>query len=267
LGTIDYYKFYFLNLWGFTPMAAFTAIWQLRDVNAVKSLLDRGVSPNAKDASGSTLIHYAVTNNQVDIARLLIDRGADIHARYGQDGHTVLHLAVLHQDGHMTNLLLSSKADPNARDNFKLTPLHIAMLRHRTPYQPSIGSYYGLGDVGRYGLESSLKPIQYLLSNGADVNAISDREVPPEVAFFSRKFGTPLNLIPNNQTSRDADTIMLLVNAGGKKLECDPVGEQCELSDSRERMVRTYSCKDKKCIVISRQKLRSANEVKQRRFK
>jgi serine/threonine protein kinase len=61
LGTIDYYKYYFLNLWGFAPVEAFYTIWQLHDVNKVKSLLDRGVNPNPKDANGSTLIHYAVT--------------------------------------------------------------------------------------------------------------------------------------------------------------------------------------------------------------
>ncbi len=143
LATLDYYKYYFLNLWGFTPMAAFTAIWQDRDVNKVKALLDRGVNPNAKDANGSTLIHYAVTNNQVDIAKLLIDRGADIHAHYGKDGHTVLHLAVMHQDGEMTKLLLDHKADPNTRDNFKFTPLHISVLRKSTPYQPSIAILFG----------------------------------------------------------------------------------------------------------------------------
>jgi serine/threonine protein kinase len=266
LGTLDYYKYYFLNLWGFTPVEAFSAIWQHHNVNKVSYLLDRGVNPNAKDASGSSLLHYAVTNNQVDIAKLLIDRSADINAHYGRDGHTVLHLAVLHQDGEMTKLLLSRKAEPNARDNFKLTPLHVAMLRNRTPYQPPIESYYGLGSTS-ISIESSLNSIQYLLSNGADVNAISDREVPPSVTSLYKKFGTPLNNIPNNQTSRDANTIMLLINAGGKKLECDPVGEQCELSDSRERMVRNYSCNDKKCIVISRQKLRDADSFNQRRFK
>jgi Protein kinase domain/Ankyrin repeats (3 copies)/Ankyrin repeat len=267
LGTIDYYKFYFLNLWGFTPMAAFTAIWQLRDVNAVKSLLDRGVSPNAKDASGSTLIHYAVTNNQVDIARLLIDRGADIHAHYGEDGHTVLHLAVLHQDGHMTNLLLSRKADPNTRDNFKLTPLHVAILRNKTPYQPSIESYYGLGHTVDYDVEPSQNSVRYLLSGGADVNAISDREVPSTFAY--KVFGTPLNTITMNQNPRSSATAMMLIAAGGKKLECDPYGKQCELSDGKERMVRNYSCDEstKKCIVISKQKLRSMSEVNRRRFK
>jgi serine/threonine protein kinase len=169
LATLDYYKFYFLNLWGFTPMAAFTAIWQKHDVNEVRSLLDRGVNPNAKDANGSTLIHYAVTNNQVDIARLLIDRGADIHAHYSKDGHTVLHLAVLHQDGEMTKLLLDHKADPNTRDNFQYTPLHISILRENTPYE-SIKFYYGLSNISN--MKSSVKSIEYLVSSGVDINAI-----------------------------------------------------------------------------------------------
>jgi serine/threonine protein kinase len=84
LGTLDYYKYYFLDFWGFTPMVSFTAIWQKHDVNKLKDLLDRGVNPNAKDANGITLIHHAVTNNQVNIAKLLIDRGADINCSLWQ---------------------------------------------------------------------------------------------------------------------------------------------------------------------------------------
>jgi serine/threonine protein kinase len=168
-GTLDYYKYYFLNWWGFAPVEAFYAIWQYRDVNKVKSLLDRGVSPNAKDASGSSLIHYAVTNNQIEIANLLIDRGADINAHYGRDGHTVLHLAVLHQDGEMTKLLLDNKADPNVRDHFYYTPLHISVLRERAPYL-SNRSYYGLSHLRDR--EVSIESIKHLLSNKADVNAI-----------------------------------------------------------------------------------------------
>ncbi len=212
LGTINYYKYYFLNLWGFSPVEAFAAIWKHHDINKVKSLLDRGVSPNAKDASGSTLIHYAVTNNQVEIAKLLIDRGADIHAHYGRDGHTVLHLAVLHKDGEMTKLLLSSKADPNVRDNFKFTPLHVAVLRNITPYQPPIQNYYGIkflsADVAVDDLDISVKSIQYLLSNGADVNAVSDKNAPLSQEFMQGKivypingwiFGTALNALPVRQ--------------------------------------------------------------------
>ncbi len=277
LGTLDYYKYYFLNLWGFAPVEAFTAIWQLHEVDKVKSLLDRGVSPNAKDASGSTLIHYAVTNNQVEIAKLLIDRGADIHAHYSNDGHTVLHLAVMHQDGEMTKLLLDRKADPNVRDNFKLTPLHITMLRDRTPYQPSIQSYYGLGTTSNSAVKLSLKPVQHLLKNGADVNATSDREVPWSAKNSRQLYGTPLNVLPSNYYADDMSTIMMLVNAGGKKLYCDPSGKQCELLDGKGGEVRSWYCdKDnEKCVrnvaqeirSVGRNKLRKVGNAHQLRFK
>jgi serine/threonine protein kinase len=165
LATLDYYKYYFLNLWGFTPMAAFSTIWHEHDVNKVKALLDRGVNPNAKDGNGLTLILYAVTANQVDIAKLLIDRGADIHTRYLPREHTVLHIAVLHQDGEMTKLLLSHKADPNVHDSSKYTPLHITVLRERVPYL----------STQIENRQISIKSIKYLLAYGADINAIGGK--------------------------------------------------------------------------------------------
>jgi Protein kinase domain/Ankyrin repeats (3 copies) len=246
LGTIDYYKFYFLNLWGFTPMAAFTAIWQDQDVNAVKSLLDRGVSPNAKDANGSTLIHYAVTNNQVEIARLLIDRGADIHAHYGKDGHTILHLAVLHQDGEMTKLLLDRKADSNARDTFNYTPLHISILREQTRYT-SIRSYYGLSNLETQ--KASIKSIEYLLLYGADANAIGGNV---DFKIIMDLFGASVGSIPSGTAKqftlnyhykkleqekiRDLAAQKILQMAGGKYSACAYTTEEshemrCSLKD------------------------------------
>jgi Protein kinase domain/Ankyrin repeats (3 copies) len=257
LGTLDYYKYYFLNLWGFTPMAAFTAIWQDHDVNKVKALLDRGVNPNAKDANGSTLIHYAVINNQVDIAKLLIDRGADIHTHYREDGHTVLHLAVLYQDGEMTKLLLDNKADPNTRDNFKFTPLHVAVLRENTPYKPRIENYYGLRNEVIDNKQPSLKSVQYLIKNGVDINAFGDPEAPLSKAHLGRRsgrssgrsvdwdmmFGTALDIIPgrvahiNSEAKQSlhnsiVNTREILINAGAQNLICNSIGRDCRLTKS-----------------------------------
>ena len=254
LGTLDYYKYYFLNLWGFTPVEAFSAIWQHHDVNKVRYLLDRGVNPNAKDASGSTLIHYAVTNNQVDIAKLLIDRGADIHAHYGKDGHTVLHLAVLHQDGDMTKILLDNKADPNARDTFNYTPLHISVLRENTRYQ-SIGSYYGIHDLESQ--KASIKSIEYLLAHAADVNAIGG-----DISFQTQMelWGASTSGIPSGTATefalgsqwerksnggvRDVDAEKILRTAGGKYSSCASETERadskkiCDLKDSPSPLER-----------------------------
>jgi serine/threonine protein kinase len=222
---IDYYKYYFLSIWGFTPMAAFTAIWQEHDVNKLKSFLDRGVSANAKDAGTSSLLHYAVTNNQFEIAKLLIERGADVNTHYGKDGHTVLHLAVLHQDGKITKLLLDNKADPNSRDKFTFTPLHTAILRQDTPYEVKLSSYYGLYDLKDN--KASIVSIEYLISHGADINAttsfsaelveVADRE-------HINYYGTPLNM-----AAQDWQVTDFLQNLGGKKAMCDRVGAGCKL--------------------------------------
>jgi hypothetical protein len=55
------------------------------------------------------------------------------------------------------------------RDNLTYTPLHVSILRNKTPYL-SIGSYYGLNDISNK--KVSIKSIQYLLAHRADVNAI-----------------------------------------------------------------------------------------------
>jgi serine/threonine protein kinase len=224
VGLLDYYKYYFLSMWGFTPQAAFTAIWQTGDVDKVKSLLDRGVSANAKDSNGSSLLHYAVTNNRLEIAKVLIDRGADVNAHYAQDGHTVLHLAVFHPEGEITKLLLTNKADPNIRDNFTFTPLHVSILGRNTPYNSSIDSYYGLSNFEK----DTTASIQYLLVFGANANAVT--AFSPLLKNLSDQegkswYGTPLDLA--NASAQTYTSI--LIEAGGRGSKCNSQTLECKL--------------------------------------
>jgi serine/threonine protein kinase len=229
VGLLDYYKYYFLSIWGFTPQAAFTAIWQAGDVGKVKSLLDRGVSANAKDANGSSLLHYAVTNNRLGIAQVLIDRGADVNAHYAKDGHTVLHLAIFQPDGEMTKLLLTNKADPNIQDNFTFTPLHVFILGIDTPYAASINSYYGFSNIDMSKITAL--SIEYLLDHGAKVNAMTTNssmlKTISEQEGMSR-CGTPLDLANNNANAQWRH-IPLLINAGGKRSKCNSQTLECKL--------------------------------------
>jgi hypothetical protein len=90
----------------------------------------------ATPVSGGTLLHLALEFDDIDVARWLIERGADVNARAASDAegfgsaggggghtplfHTVVNLASgmgLHDDS-KARLLLDHGADPNARATF-----------------------------------------------------------------------------------------------------------------------------------------------------
>ena len=80
--------------------------------------------------SGGTLLHLALEFDDIDVARWLIERGADVNARAaidaeGFEGHTPLFHTVVNlasgmglDDDSKARLLLDHGADPNARATF-----------------------------------------------------------------------------------------------------------------------------------------------------
>lgn len=57
------------------------------DAAAVKALLDKGVNVNAKTRYGATALSYACDRANVDLVKLLVERGADVNAKdtfYGE---------------------------------------------------------------------------------------------------------------------------------------------------------------------------------------
>ena len=80
---------------------------------------------NAKIPEGMTPLHLAVEKRLLEIASLLLDRGADINAVDHLD-KTPLHIATLLGDLEMVSLLLNRGADPNKFDNNFENPLHLA---------------------------------------------------------------------------------------------------------------------------------------------
>ena len=67
------------------------------DTAAVKEFLDRGVNANTRDPDGRTPLTEAAYYGHTEIAKLLLDHGADVFARKVH-GETAYDMAAGHQD-------------------------------------------------------------------------------------------------------------------------------------------------------------------------
>ena len=145
---------------GFTPLQL-AGSWGRVEIAAL--LLKNGAKVNSR-TGGSTPLHTAILNSRsYPIVKLLVDYGADIHARAGW-GDTPLHTALVNypRDAEIVKLLLDRGAEVNVRMKGNLiglfagdTPLHQVI----SPPQAEIA--------------------EILLSRGADVNARNARGMTP----------------------------------------------------------------------------------------
>ncbi len=112
------------------------------NVAALTALLDSGADPNAPGYSGAAVVpsmadHLpggsalasAAAHGKVEIARILLARGADINHR-GRFDTTALHQAAGAKaySSDMISLLLEKGADPKCVDSRGFTPIHIAAM-------------------------------------------------------------------------------------------------------------------------------------------
>jgi ankyrin repeat protein len=106
-----------------------------------RTLLDMGASAEELDRSGITLLDRAVLGNQVEIARLLIARGADVNHADTIGFTPLLYAASIDfGDSAIIDLLLKSGARADVRTKDGLTPLDIARKYKHTHLIASLES-------------------------------------------------------------------------------------------------------------------------------
>ena len=137
----DFTSLYYAAFCGFSGLAKRLIIAHAEDVNA-------------KCCHGCTPLHGA---RDVDVARVLLDHGADINAQ--KDGNiSLLHLASIHGPPKLVQFLLEHEAAVDARDSYESSSLYFA-------------SQYG-----------RLEVVRLLLDHGADPNIEGLSGTPLQVA-------------------------------------------------------------------------------------
>jgi uncharacterized protein len=96
------------------------------DSDQLLSLLEHGADVNAAQGDGMTALHWAVRNQDVEVARSLIYAGANVRAATRLNAVTPLWLAAQTGDAVMVYMLLDNKAEADAPNGDGVTPLMIA---------------------------------------------------------------------------------------------------------------------------------------------
>lgn len=99
------------------------------DTETVRTLLKRGVNPNAQDAQRDSALLLAVRQDNPELVQLLLDAGAYVNVR-GR-GFTPLGLAVRQGSLLLVRMLLRAGADPDIRNVDGDTALHSAVRLRR----------------------------------------------------------------------------------------------------------------------------------------
>jgi ankyrin repeat protein len=158
------------------------------DLDKVKAQLGHGLDVNARDEDGNTPLSIALMGQKFNLARKLVDAGADVNAP-GNGGMSMLVLATRTGDRGMVEALLSKGANPNGVPGYdSMTPLMMAarkgdanlaelLLDHGATVQ---GRSSDGTRVMEYAVEGGSPAVIALLArHHADVNAMNDNGWTP----------------------------------------------------------------------------------------
>lgn len=113
----------------------------------VEKLLREHVPVNSAEGDGTTALHWAAYDDNLDLAKILLNAHADVNATTRIEALTPLELSCRNGDAAMIALLLDHGAKANGADSLGTTPLMIAAA------------------------SGSAAAVQTLIAHGADVNA------------------------------------------------------------------------------------------------
>ena len=164
------------------------------DIKEVKALLNDGYDNSRLlmmvDEDGNSPLYHAVLMDNLEIAKILIEAGANVNAENGRKD-TPLHMASSKATLGMAKLLLQNKANPNATDEGGYTPLHwvaLTMSNSRVEFSQTLMEYGA--DVNLQNKEGCTPlhiaersdhtdMVEFLLDNGANPTIVDSKGMFP----------------------------------------------------------------------------------------
>jgi len=203
-----------------SPGAKFAVAIEDDDLDKVRALLDSGLAADTPigDENAETPLMKAAREGTVEIAKLLLARGAKVNAKDGENS-TALEAAIGRDQRAMVALLLAAKADPNsvnkymqsalsnaaAAGNLELTEL--LLQAKAKPELPGLvltpmmfAAFAGNGDL-----------IRLLVRYGADVN------------YATKEYGQ--SALTSAITAGKPDMVALLIELGANVNQKTPDGD------------------------------------------
>ena len=157
------------------------------DIQQIQQFLDQEVGDVSaiKDCDGMNLLHHAVWQEQLEIARLLLDRGIDVNAT-DAGGTTPLHQAVGMRVRILIPLLLDRKADPAIPNTWNDSPIETALYQGDTKVTELLAKagapldFFTAAGLGR------MDRVEEYLDEGADWRVRFEDFFPDGIALVTR---------------------------------------------------------------------------------
>ena len=145
-----------------------------------------GLDVTYDSCQSETPLHLASWANAAAVAGVLLDHGADVHARLPSvSDWTPLHLATRYDAVDTAAVLISRGANVNHLDEFDSSPLHVAALYHAVATVDLLidngadvrtRARHGLTPLHVAAVADSPGVAARLIDHGADVNALTEHE-------------------------------------------------------------------------------------------